>query len=1206
MKLKATEPQRGRSAAPGELSSGRAVAALSSERGFALVISLALMVLLTVLAVGLLGLSSISLRTSARSGDMAHARSQARLGLMLALGELQSELGPDRRVSAAAFAVNEAPVRPHLLGVWDAWRRPAGDASMPNYGEKQDKFRSWLVSTGEPSDASDPALPGKDPGSAAAGLVGTGGQGISELEVKAEKVVTANAAGDPEGAYAWAVFDESQKAAIQLGDPESLESRGAEIGSRSAPPRVRADVLAGELAGLKEPRNLLTLETASLAGGGPGAAAEVRRRFHDFTTRSIGLLTNTAEGGMRNDLTQYFEEGLVPESGEFVYGSDNGGLRWSYLLDHYGRYKQLESAASGRPWARPEISDRELANSFKDQGIKPTPPKERLFPIISKFQLVFSIVSHHHHSSDRVAYHENNAVPKGNERHAVPHLAYDPVVTLYNPYDVALRLDRLRVRVSDPPVGFRFAKIDNQKNQTIWYRREMAAGQFHGLGRFQIAHERNANPPPKNFTLVLTDGDSEAAGKSLMLEPGAVKVFAMRVEKSWSWRSEFSNRTFFDWDYGLNAGNMDHRSGNRFGVEAVPGWDARAGLQTDHMSYAGREPETLYDFEKDPKSPWGGGFLSMRITDDIRVEAKAQRTAAGSATPDLLVELMAGKNIDTRVDLVRSYRFHLADPVAEMSEDPANPVISRDFLVEDTLQKPDDRGVAGKKPFAMLEMTARTTRDPLDDSKPWLYNNPVVEGARLDTKVAGLVHDSYDLRLVEMQSFTSFPGIEFDPATKRGYHGASKSANGGSSNVPMFSVPVVPMSSLGDWVHANLTAGGVLPRVVHALGNSRALPLLDTGSLSRSLGGNILRDHSYLLNESLWDRYYFSALTDYGYPGSLLGDGRGRKEVLTDTLAGSRPPLNSRLVPIVPVGDAAAAAAEIEALPAPERAVKLAAYLGIAGPFNVNSTSVDAWRAVLGSWRDRLIHGWSGKSFGNESRTPFPRSDLPLMGADGAAGGPGGDVLGDPRWAGFRSLDDAQIERLAREIVSEIRKRGQLDQAPSLSLGEFVNRRVGPADGLHGLAGLLQTAIDQVDRDAAGPGGGINTSARLRDGKEIDGATIPGPRKKGVITPSLLDGSTAEGSPTLLTQGDLMRVLGPVATVRGDSFKIRGYGEARAKDGTVLATARCEAVVQRMPRYLDPVDPAERPESALESPANQTFGRRFEVVSFRWLSTGEL
>ena len=66
-------------------------------RGFALVITLSLMVLLTLLAVGLLGLSAISLRQSANGESRAIAMANARMGLMLALGQLQRELGDDRR-----------------------------------------------------------------------------------------------------------------------------------------------------------------------------------------------------------------------------------------------------------------------------------------------------------------------------------------------------------------------------------------------------------------------------------------------------------------------------------------------------------------------------------------------------------------------------------------------------------------------------------------------------------------------------------------------------------------------------------------------------------------------------------------------------------------------------------------------------------------------------------------------------------------------------------------------------------------------------------------------------------------------------------------------------------------------------------------------------------------------------------------------------
>ncbi len=64
--------------------------------GFALVVTLSLMVLLTLLAVGLLSLSAVALRGSSQGEAMALARGNARLAMMLALGELQKHAGPDR------------------------------------------------------------------------------------------------------------------------------------------------------------------------------------------------------------------------------------------------------------------------------------------------------------------------------------------------------------------------------------------------------------------------------------------------------------------------------------------------------------------------------------------------------------------------------------------------------------------------------------------------------------------------------------------------------------------------------------------------------------------------------------------------------------------------------------------------------------------------------------------------------------------------------------------------------------------------------------------------------------------------------------------------------------------------------------------------------------------------------------------------------
>jgi hypothetical protein len=36
------------------------------------------------------------------------------------------------------------------------------------------------------------------------------------------------------------------------------------------------------------------------------------------------------------------------------------------------------------------------------------------------------------------------------------HLVYQPVITLWNPYNVPLQLDNARIEIDSPPVGFKF------------------------------------------------------------------------------------------------------------------------------------------------------------------------------------------------------------------------------------------------------------------------------------------------------------------------------------------------------------------------------------------------------------------------------------------------------------------------------------------------------------------------------------------------------------------------------------------------------------------------------------------------------------------------------------------------------------------------------------------------------------------------------
>lgn len=53
--------------------------------------------------------------------------------------------------------------------------------------------------------------------------------------------------------------------------------------------------------------------------------------------------------------------------------------------------------------------------------------------------------------------------------------------------------------------------------------------------------------------------------------------------------------------------------------------------------------------------------------------------------------------------------------------------------------------------------------------------------------------------------------------------------------------------------------------------------------------------------------------------------------------------------------------------------------------------------------------------------------------------------------------------------------------------------------------------------------------------------------------------------------------------------------------------AWCEALVQRDAEFLNPADPAwAQPDSDTLQALNQRFGRRFKVVSFRWLNEEDL
>ena len=247
--------------------------------------------------------------------------------------------------------------------------------------------------------------------------------------------------------------------------------------------------------------------------------------------------------------------------------------------------------------------------------------------------------------------------------------------------------------------------------------------------------------------------------------------------------------------------------------------------------------------------------------------------------------------------------------------------------------------------------------------------------------------------------------------------------------------------------------------------------------------------------------------------------------------------------------------------------LKTAAYLLIDSPLNVNSTRVDVWEAVLasnfGGTVPQIRNG--GLIAATGDATAFSRH-LP---GNGAAFEAAPDPLSQDlaKWNGHRRLTKPQIRRLAEEIVVEIQERG-----PFQSIAEVVNRR--PDSGPLGNAGALQAALDRakINHDALSTAIGAG------------------------------NGTTADGAPGVLTQADLLTAIAPTLTARGDTFRIRAYGEAGPANGPKV-TAWCEAVVQRAPEYLDAGD---QPWATPIRPINTRFGRRYEIVSFRWLASSEI
>jgi hypothetical protein len=175
-------------------------------------------------------------------------------------------------------------------------------------------------------------------------------------------------------------------------------------------------------------------------------------------------------------------------------------------------------------------------------------------------------------------------------------------------------------------------------------------------------------------------------------------------------------------------------------------------------------------------------------------------------------------------------------------------------------------------------------------------------------------------------------------------------------------------------------------------------------------------------------------------------------------------------------------------------------------------------------------------------------------------------------------------------MVKQVKLRG-----PFLSLSEFVNRRLDSAKPELAVKGALQSALDD-------PEVSINSAFRTKD-RKFSASEVS---SMSPAFPLAAQGPIAYGSSAYIDQADVLRGFAEQITPRGDTYVIRTYGDSIDAGGKVAARAWCEAVVQRVPEYVDGKDEPFVKAAALASDSNKSFGRKIQIISFRWLNSSEV
>lgn len=1139
------------------------------RRGFALIVTLSLMVLLAVISVGLLSLSGMSIRSVGQGSAMQAARANARLALFLAIGDLQKQLGPDTRISVTADQAagsepseSSAPKsQRHWAGAFQSWPAALPDATRP-----EPTFLQWFVS-GDPSKVTNQeyALTGidNDPKTSVE-IVSTGSVGPDGDPVRVP-LLSHNVGSGNNGRFGWWVSDLGTKALIApskeiptaIAETRSDQQSAPGINLKAA---TRGAIQPFAALAATDPllANVVSFDSSALLADKP---ENIRGFFHDFTARSRGLLTNVRAGGFRKDLSMELERpaaGQPTAAGSALYKvNGENGINLQELWVYYNLHKELKRTGSQPFSTGGSISS---GTSFLQLDGSPTACQtddEFHFkqPAIISYQMVLSYQTRVVNGANRL------------------HLVVDPIITFWNPLDV--------------PVVVPSGLVMTVKFWSVPY--DLSLTKNGSLLDCPVAAVQKGD---LNF-LSLEVGGLER----IVMKPGEV----LKMSQSGSTLAKSSVPEIH---------SLAGKKGFNFGSGVAYPMLTRAGATIDvnsgdNLIYSKAVPNNLTD----GATSRDGNVLPGGITHSRHYALFHQELYLGKDRKAIGDSLGIG---GVYLDWDFGNKRLAPSAIRGETEGGTKPTGDRYYANQrsDVFKSfTDGRKIpttGAKMPFMLLSFCAKTEAGSLLGTRTMARFNPKAlhvdfydfQGAGSNSEREWL---PFEYAVEPMNGWRGATSTLDEDPSGRGYFGGGMDAANGTNFVVTHSVPREPIVSLAAFQHsfangfeiqkpkngyAALNAREpLLPQISHAIGNSLACPMIPSNRTQGTLpGGRPMADHSYLANQGLWDDWFLSGIAPQttGFTRS-----RTQKTVATEFFNGTgKLPVTAYTADLSGQAPEKIMSTYFSGSSPSSAATRITGSLiRVDGMFNVNSTSVEAWKSLLGGRRERpvAIRDANGKESVRAGELKTPVSGL-VAPQDIVASGDGSVDSTDPsQWVGRRTLNDTEIDSLARAIVKEVRKRG-----PFLSLADFINRRVGTDKEL-ALSGAIQSALDSDDVP-------INQAYRSGSRATSGGRTF--------AFKDAEEGPLSHGIPGIVKQADILTPIAPLLSARSDSFLIRCYGDKTDASGKVIARATCEAVVQRSPRFVDSTDAPEKTYSSISS-INKIFGRRFEIVSFRWLADSE-